>query len=175
MIEIISILKNYPIAFLVLICVLFIVVFVLVYKLTKHHNKQAPLPCVELHLFELTAKQLIAFQSLIGEMIYRHKTVIADSLEDSSKTFLEDINAAVELNNQKKEQQLKDALLKVLTDKRQIVATDILNLKLATKQLEMLSSKEMTECVAAIKDKVGTMLEHTTIHVSFRRFGQKSI
>jgi hypothetical protein len=166
MLEITANIQIYPTIILLVTVVFFITVLVKVGQLKQIVRKSKSSASAELQLFEITAKQLIVFQCLIGEIIHRHKTIIADLLDDTSKTFLEDIHAAVELNNQKKEQQLKDSLLHLITEKRQVVASDMLNFNLAVKQLEMLVSSDMALCVLDVSNKVCAMLQHSESYLS---------
>ncbi|MDE3271432.1 hypothetical protein [Pseudoalteromonas sp. G4] len=168
MTEILSLIESNPQFVLCALIVLIAIIFFnerisrsSLYKLKTGNGNEA-----HLKLFEMTASQLIVFQSLLGEMIYRHKSVIADELDNASKVFLEDINAVVELNNPKKEAQLKKQLLQLISDKRQVVANDRLKISLAVKQLELLASNELALCIFNIQGKVLSMIQHTDAYLT---------
>jgi len=162
--EILLLIENNP---QLVLCTLIILIAIIFYKERVSRSSYQTKAVNEAHLklFEMTATQLIAFQSILGEMIYRHKSVIADELDNASKAFLEDINAVVELNNPKKEAQLKKQLLQLISDKRQIVANDRLKISLAVKQLELLASNELALCIFNIQGKIMTMIQHTDAYL----------
>jgi hypothetical protein len=163
--EILLLIENNP---QLVLCTLIILIAIIFYKERVSRFSSYQTKAVneaDLKLFEMTATQLIAFQSILGEMIYRHKSVIADELDNASKAFLEDINAVVELNNPKKEAQLKKQLLQLISDKRQIVANDRLKISLAVKQLELLASNELALCIFNIQGKIMTMIQHTDAYL----------
>ena len=116
---------------------------------------------LEYKLFELNATQLVSFQKLIGDIIYQHKTVLANQLSQAAKHFLEDINAAVELNNQKKEQQIKTDFLALIARTEQQVSSDELALALAIKQHALFASAQMQAVIDQTHEKIQKLIEHT--------------
>lgn len=164
--EILSLIESNP---QFVLCALIVLIAIIFYKerISRSSSYQGKSGNeAHLKLFEMTASQLIVFQSLLGEMIYRHKSVIADELDNASKVFLEDINAVVELNNPKKEAQLKKQLLQLISEKRQVVANDRLKISLAVKQLDLLASNELALCIFNIQGKVLSMIQHTDAYLT---------
>ena len=147
--------------------IMILVMFFLVLKLFKLSNKvndiksSSALLQAHLKMFELTANQLHAFQVLVGQVIYRHKTLLSNKLDNAAKSFLEDVNAAIELNNQKKEEQLKSQFRELIIETKQKVANDVLDTNLAIKQLELFASDAVIEEASHIHQRLNQMYQHT--------------
>ncbi|MEI4551896.1 hypothetical protein [Pseudoalteromonas spongiae] len=157
--------NNAHIALSLIIVLIFIILF------KQHQQKENAVTDniaghAHLKLFEITANQLLVFQTLLGEMIFRHKSEIAEKLDAASKAFLEDTNAAVELNNPNKELQLKKDFQALISNTRQTVQDDQLKISLAVKQIEMLASNDLALCVLNIQSKVAAMLLHTDAYLN---------
>lgn len=91
----------------------------------------------QLKRFELLAENYQNYISLLNQFKANHQVAMAKKIESLIAQFTEDMHAAVELNNSKKERALSDQFKRNIQTLRHTLSQDVLNIKAVSDQLRL--------------------------------------